>query len=58
MTPTMVGGTLAMIFCGATFAIAVRKNRNAYLWMFLGLMLGPFAHLAVPLLKTRPAVAP
>ena len=39
-----------LVFACAAYSLAKGKNRNAYLWALLGLLLGPFAVLLVALL--------
>ncbi len=43
-----------VLFCFAAASIAKGKNRSVLLWAVLGLLLGPFAALAVGLMKPGP----
>ena len=40
-----------LVFGCAAYSIAKGKNRNAILWFFIGLLIGPFAILIVALMK-------
>lgn len=41
-----------LVFACAAYSMAKGKNRNAYLWAAVGLLLGPFAVLIVALLPS------
>ena len=41
-------------FAAAAGSLAKGKNRNIFLWVFIGLFIGPFAALIVAMLKTAP----
>lgn len=43
------------VFSCAAFSVAKRKNRNAFLWAGVGILLGPFAVLIVALLEPASA---
>ncbi|WP_291316781.1 hypothetical protein [Desulfuromonas sp.] len=45
---------LWVVFGFAAASLAKGKNRNHVLWFFIGLLLGPFAVLAVALMKPAP----
>lgn len=47
-----------VVFAAATASIAKSKGRNIYLWMFISLLIGPFAVLIVALMKTTPTGDP
>ncbi len=58
-TGVMIGDPLKFIaawvlFSFAAASIAKNKNRRVVLWFILGLVLGPFAALAVGLMKPGP----
>ena len=40
-----------VLFGVAAGSLAKGKNRNVFLWAFIGLLLGPFALLVIALLK-------
>lgn len=42
------------VFAAAAGSLAKGKNRNIYLWAFIGMLIGPFAILVVALLKPLP----
>lgn len=42
---------ILIVFAAAAGSLAKGKNRNIYLWTILGALLGPFAVLAVALMK-------
>ena len=42
------------IFGAAAASLAKGKNRNVLLWVIIGLLIGPFAILAIALLKPIP----
>jgi hypothetical protein len=55
----MIGNPLKFIaawvlFCFAAASMAKGKNRNVWLWIVLGLLFGPFALLAIGMLKPGP----
>lgn len=43
-----------LVFPFAAASIAKGKKRNVYLWAAIGLLIGPFAILAVALIKPAP----
>ena len=43
-----------ILFSFAAFSLAKNKNRNVLLWVVLGLLFGPFALLAIGMLKPGP----
>lgn len=43
-----------IVFACAATSLAKGKNRNAVLWFFIGLLAGPFAILAIALMKPSP----
>lgn len=43
-----------MLFSFAAATLAKNKNRNVLLWVVLGLLFGPFALLAIGMLKPGP----
>ena len=45
-----------LVFPFAAASLARGKNRNVFLWAFVGLLLGPFAVLIVALIKPAPGV--
>jgi hypothetical protein len=42
------------VFGFAAASLAKGKNRNIFLWFFIGLLLGPFGILIVALMKPAP----
>lgn len=56
---TMIGNPIKflaawLIFSFAAVSMAKNKNRNVLLWVALGLLFGPFALLAIGILKPGP----
>ena len=47
---------IPVVFAAAAVSLAKGKNRNVVLWGALGLIIGPFAILAVALMKPAPGV--
>lgn len=45
---------IPLVFGFAAASVARGKNRNQYLWFGIGLVTGPFALLAVAIMKTGP----
>lgn len=43
-----------VLFGVAAASLAKGKNRNVVLWVILGLLVGPFALLAIALMKPAP----
>ena len=43
-----------IVFGCAAFSVAKGKNRNPWLWLALGLILGPIAVLIIALMKAAP----
>jgi len=43
-----------IVFACAAYSVAVSKGRNRYLWFGIGLLIGPFAVLALALMSIRP----
>lgn len=43
-------------FAAAAASLAKGKNRNVFLWAFIGLLIGPFAVLVVAMMKPVPGV--
>ena len=43
-----------ILFSFAAVSLAKNKNRNVLLWIVLGLLFGPFALLAIGMLKPGP----
>jgi len=43
-----------VLFGCAAASLAKGKNRNIYFWVFLGLLIGPFALLIIALMKPAP----
>ena len=42
------------LFGAAAASLAKGKNRNVVLWVFIGLLIGPFAVLIIALMKPAP----
>lgn len=42
------------VFAAAASSLAKGKNRNVYVWFFIGLLLGPLAILALAFMKPVP----
>jgi len=43
-----------ILFGCASFSLAKSKNFNPYLWAVIGLLIGPFALLAIGIKKSAP----